>query len=85
MPDLRYLNVSKNVCGSGNLVGKLHNESLRQDIETLNSERSPINAIRSYCLACRDGRNRELRKCVLYQCPVWIFRLGENPSHGNSR
>ena len=41
--------------------------------------KSPIKAIRAYCLDCSDGSAHEVRTCYLEDCPLWHFRFGKNP------
>jgi hypothetical protein len=42
------------------------------------TERSPMKAIRAYCLVCA-GRPAEVRKCVAIHCPLWLLRMGRWP------
>jgi len=35
-------------------------------------------AIRAKCLDCAHTQS-EVRKCTVYTCPLWAFRLGRNP------
>lgn len=41
--------------------------------------RSPVKAIRAYCLNCGDGTAHEVRRCDRKKCPLWAFRFGKNP------
>lgn len=40
---------------------------------------SPLRAIRQYCLERCAEKPSEVRKCVMFDCPLWSFRLGTNP------
>ena len=31
------------------------------------------------CHACCDGNRAEVRRCGIYDCPAWAFRMGHNP------
>lgn len=41
-------------------------------------EKSPIKAIRSHCIECSGGVEREVRKCTVVDCPLWPLRMGKN-------
>ena len=42
--------------------------------------RTPVlKAIRAKCLDCCCGSAAEVRCCHLKHCPLWPFRMGENP------
>ena len=45
---------------------------------TVTVEKSPIKAIRAYCLDCSDTP-KNILNCHLKNCPLWEFRLGRNP------
>ena len=36
------------------------------------------------CLPCSDGNEAEIRRCAIYDCPAWPFRMGRN-SHNPRR
>ena len=31
------------------------------------------------CAACCGGKKTEIRRCAIYDCPAWAFRMGRNP------
>jgi hypothetical protein len=31
------------------------------------------------CMACSSSNKAEIRRCGIYNCPAWPFRLGRNP------
>lgn len=31
------------------------------------------------CAACCDGNKAEIRRCAIYDCAAWAFRMGRNP------
>jgi hypothetical protein len=35
--------------------------------------------VRQYCLECCGENTAEVRRCALYDCPAWPFRMGHNP------
>lgn len=41
---------------------------------------SPLKSIRSFCLSCSCGSLKEVRNCVIKDCPLYAFRLGSNPN-----
>lgn len=38
------------------------------------------NAIRAMCVECMGGMVYEVAKCTSKTCPLWQFRMGENPN-----
>lgn len=38
------------------------------------------NAIRAKCVECMGGMVYEVAKCTSKDCPLWEFRMGENPN-----
>ena len=41
---------------------------------------TPIKAIRAKCLECSAGQPKEVRECVIQDCPLYPFRMGKNPN-----
>lgn len=41
--------------------------------------RTPMKAIRAFCLACVGDAPAEVRKCVAVSCPLWPLRMGRWP------
>lgn len=35
--------------------------------------------VRDYCIACSSGNLAEVRRCPIYDCPAWPYRMGHNP------
>ena len=35
--------------------------------------------VRDYCIECSSGNKAEVRRCAIYDCPAWAFRMGRNP------
>jgi hypothetical protein len=31
------------------------------------------------CVPCSSGNKAEVRRCAIYDCPAWAFRMGRNP------
>jgi len=42
---------------------------------------TPLQAIRKKCLDCSCGSPKEVRLCPVKNCPLYAFRLGENPNY----
>lgn len=40
---------------------------------------SPIKAIRKYCLVCSCYQSEEVKKCTVYDCYLYPFRMGHSP------
>jgi len=40
---------------------------------------TPIQAIRKHCIQCSGGSVKEVRECIIKDCPLYDFRLGTNP------
>lgn len=36
-------------------------------------------------MTCSNGQLSEVRECTVKVCPLWPFRLGENPFHGTTK
>jgi hypothetical protein len=48
--------------------------------------KSPVRAIREFCIECMGGRDNKgnmklVRQCVSKTCALFEFRLGTNPYH----
>ncbi len=43
---------------------------------------SPAKAIRTQCITCVGGDEKEIRECTKRNCPLFAFRMGSNPFHG---
>jgi len=41
---------------------------------------SPIKAIRKNCIECSGGSPKEVKLCVIPECPLYLYRLGTNPN-----
>lgn len=41
---------------------------------------SPVKAIKKHCLDCSGGSKKEVRECIIQDCPLYPFRLGKNPN-----
>lgn len=41
--------------------------------------RSPLTGIRSFCVVCQGGSVPSVRACPSANCPLWPFRMGNNP------
>ena len=41
---------------------------------------TPIKSIRKYCLNICSYTPKEVRKCTLIDCPLYVYRMGTRPS-----
>ncbi len=41
---------------------------------------TPVKAIKKNCLDCSGGSKKEIRVCVITECPLYPFRMGKNPN-----
>jgi hypothetical protein len=41
---------------------------------------SPVKAIKKHCLDCSGNSKKEVRECIIQDCPLYPFRLGKNPN-----
>ena len=37
---------------------------------------TPLKAIRMKCLDCCGNNQAEVRRCVVWTCPIWSYRMG---------
>jgi hypothetical protein len=44
-----------------------------------------LQAIRRNCLDCSGHRPSAVRECELDRCPLWPYRLGNDPAPGKAR
>lgn len=41
---------------------------------------TPLRAIRAKCIDCSAGSIKEVRECVMLDCPLYPYRLGKSPN-----
>ena len=41
---------------------------------------TPVKAIRAKCLECSNYQPKEVRNCLITDCPLYPFRMGKNPN-----
>ena len=41
---------------------------------------TPLKAIRKKCLNCSYWQPKEVRKCVIVDCPIYPYRFGRRPN-----
>lgn len=41
--------------------------------------KSPLKAVRAFCVLCMGAQPREVAKCTSTTCVLWPFRFGRNP------
>jgi hypothetical protein len=47
--------------------------------------KSPLTAIRAFCVLCQGGQPSAASGCIGVSCPVWLFRTGKNPLYGKAK
>lgn len=58
----------------------LIDNELNEDGEGNNEEiKSPLKAIRAFCIDCMGEQVREVKLCPSQICPLHAFRMGKNP------
>lgn len=58
----------------------LIDNELNEDGEGNNEEiKSPLKAIRAFCIDCVGGQVKEVKLCPSQICPLHAFRMGKNP------
>lgn len=45
----------------------------------MSENKSPIKAIKEFCLQCCGYQSNEVKNCTAPNCPLYDFRLGKNP------
>ena len=51
------------------------------------TKQTPLKAIRHHCIDCSGGSTKDVRNCIITDCPLYIYRMGTNPRRkgiGNS-
>lgn len=79
--DNPFLEPSPYLEDRGEMIGADPRRIPRDVLGTLPAPKSPIKAIRAWCIDCSGGNMAEARKCVSVKCPLWPFRMGTNVFH----
>jgi len=45
----------------------------------INITLTPMKAIRQNCIDCSSGSAKEVKNCIIVDCPLYEYRLGKNP------
>ncbi len=45
--------------------------------------KTPIKAIREWCLQCGGGSYTEVRLCPVKNCPLYCYRMGKRPTQAD--
>ena len=45
---------------------------------------SPLKAIRANCIDCSGGTLKEVKDCVIHDCPLYPYRMGRNPNRSKN-
>ena len=80
-----FLEISSVASDGGEFVGKDPRRIPSAVLRTLGTPETPIKAIRAKCLDCSAGNEAEIRKCPVYRCPLWPYRMGVNVFHPRSK
>ena len=80
-----YVRPSPNAADKGNSQGLEPRFLSFNELDGLGHPKDPSSAIRAKCLDCCCGSMGEVRKCVVYRCPLWPMRMGSNPFHAKSK
>lgn len=56
--------------------------TIRRYVEKI---RNPMTAIRAKCVYCSNGQLKEVAECRVTSCPLYPFRMGENPFNKKTR
>ncbi len=57
----------------------LIDNELNENEENGEEIKSPLKAIRAFCIDCMGGAVREVKLCPSQICPLHAFRMGKNP------
>jgi len=64
----------------GELIGRDPRQIAAHEFDGAGIAVAPIlDVIRAKCLDCCVEQADEVRKCVLFSCPNWPYRMGANP------
>lgn len=64
----------------GELIGRDPRQIAAGEFDRVGIAAAPIlEVIRAKCLDCVGEQEAEVRKCVLFACPNWPYRMGANP------
>jgi len=44
-----------------------------------NKKLTPLKAIRQNCIDCSCSSPKEVKDCIIFDCPLYEYRLGKNP------
>jgi predicted aldo/keto reductase-like oxidoreductase len=44
--------------------------------------RSPLTAVRAFCIECKGGSPKAVTQCSAVECPFWGLRMGKNAHYG---
>jgi len=63
------------------LLDMVRSPNVSDNVETAyrNRVKSPLTAIRAYCVLCAGGSPKAATQCSCITCPLWLFRTGRNP------
>lgn len=61
-------------------MDELFDEYNEDEVDSDKEEiKSPLKAIRAFCIDCMGGQVREVKLCPSQICPLHAFRMGKNP------
>ena len=60
-------------------MGKEKKPQKRHVAMDLFDKKTPVKAIREYCLECAGGNKQEVKACSMIKCLIWYYRMGHRP------
>lgn len=77
-----YLMPSPYASDGGHLIGRLPHTVPLKALRALGGAEVRGKAIREKCIDCSGGSPTEVRKCAVFKCALWPFRMGRSPFLG---
>lgn len=76
-----YNNDNQSLLDNNDFEDEMEDENMEEEIEGVSAEeiKSPVKAIRAFCIDCMGGAVREVKMCPSKICPLHAFRMGKNP------
>lgn len=74
MPVIDLLQMVRLVQNKDNRTEKFYRERIR----------SPLTAVRAFCVSCNGWQPGQANSCENMDCPLWLFRFGKNPFFNKS-
>ncbi|MGK9369691.1 hypothetical protein ACSSWA_12375 [Melioribacter sp. Ez-97] len=62
------------------LTGNCGQEFMIKNIRNTKMHLTPVKAIKKHCFDCSGGSKKEVRECIITDCPLYLYRMGKNPN-----